>query len=200
MFPEPAAAGSVVEIFLDDATTPFATHVPPARFELDTTRLDDGAHMLRFVARDGSGKRGVRAVRFTVRNGPGIAIDGIEEGDVVDGRVSLLVNAYGAGYEELWEPARAETPAPIPTVTWVLMLVIGAWSLYYLVRHWSPEGGAASFGAAGPHAMGHQVGTLDVLVVAGALVLVLVVFAMGTLYLLRPGEEEADHIKRQILE
>src|SRR5690606_34320897 len=81
------ADDSRVEVYLDGSREPFAMHVPPARFEIDTTRLDDGVHTLRFVASDGSGRRGVRSVSFTVRNGPGIAIDGVREGDVVDGRL-----------------------------------------------------------------------------------------------------------------
>ena len=89
-----------VEVFLDGANEPYAVHRPPARFGLDTSRLDDGQHSLRIVAHDGSGRRGVRVVHFTVRNGPGIVVDGVREGDVVEGQLSLLINAYGAGYEE----------------------------------------------------------------------------------------------------
>ncbi|MCC6929072.1 MAG: hypothetical protein IT359_08800 [Gemmatimonadaceae bacterium] len=191
---------SLVEVYLDGAAEPFATHVPPARFELDTTRIEDGVHTLRVVARDGSGRRGVRSVSFTVRNGPGIAIDGVHDGDVVDGKLALLVNAYGAGYEQHWEPARAETPAPIPTATWVLLLLIVAWGLFYLVSNWSPNGSPALLEGAGHHASAPSGGVGTALVVGGAVALVVAVFALGIWKFLRPGEHEADHIKRRVLE
>ena len=130
--------GARVEIYLDDAPEPVAIHVPPAELELDTSTLEDGPHVLVVVATDESGRRGVRRIPFEVRNGPGIAVTGLRGGDVVEGRLALLVNAYGGGYEEHWEPARAETPAPIPTWVWVLLLLIVAWAIFYLARQWAP--------------------------------------------------------------
>lgn len=128
-----------VEIYLDDDETPIGSYRPPARFRLDTTTLDDGPHELRVVATDNSGHRGVRTIPFVVRNGPGIAVDGLRRGDVVEGDLDLLVNAYGGANEEHWEPARAETPAPIPTWAWVLFLGAVAWSMFYAARTWSPS-------------------------------------------------------------
>ena len=182
-----------VEVFLDGTTEPFAVHRPPARFALDTSQLEDGPHSLRVVAHDGSGRRGVRIVHFTVRNGPGIAVDGLRDGDVVEGQLSLLVNAYGAGYEEYWEPSRAETPAPVPTWTWVLVLTLVAWAMFYTVRYWSgPDDGmmdhAGRSGLVGP------------IVLGAAIVLVVAVCGAAAWYLLRPGERERSHIKRRILE
>ncbi|HEY9506804.1 MAG TPA: hypothetical protein VIQ27_12570 [Gemmatimonadales bacterium] len=133
---------SRIELYLDGATEPVAVHEPPARFDLDTTGLPDGRHELLVVATDPSGHRGVRRIPFEVRNGPGIAVNGLRSGDVVEGRLSLLVNAYGGAYER-WEPARAETPAPVPTWVWVLLLLIVAWSVHYTTRQWSPSGAFA---------------------------------------------------------
>jgi hypothetical protein len=136
--------GSRIEIFLDDTSEPLSVYRPPARFDLDTDALDDGPHELRIVATDVSGHRGVRRIAFEVRNGPGIAVSGLRPGDIVEGQVSILVNAYGGAYEENWEPARAETPAPIPTWTWVLLLVVVAWAIFYGARNGSPSGAMAS--------------------------------------------------------
>lgn len=133
------AVPSRVEVYLDGSDHPIGVYHPPARFRLDTEGLEDGPHELRIVATDRSGHRGVRTIPFEVRNGPGIAVDGLKRGDVVEGALDLLVNAYGGAYEENWEPARAETPAPIPTWAWVLFLGAVAWSMFYAARTWSPS-------------------------------------------------------------
>jgi len=125
-------------VYLDDDPEPIATYRPPGKFELDTNSLDDGPHVLRIVATDQSGHRGVRKIPFEVRNGPGIAVDGLSENDVVEGKISVLVNAYGGAYEEKWEPTRAETPAPVPTWAWVILILIAAWAMYYAVEQWKP--------------------------------------------------------------
>lgn len=128
-----------VEVYLDDNPEPIATFTPPDSFELDTTLLEDGQHILRIRASDRTGRRGLREIPFEVRNGPGIAVDGLNENDVVDGRIGVLVNAYGGAYEEKWEPARAETPKPIPTWAWVAFILVVAWSMYYGVSQWKPH-------------------------------------------------------------
>jgi len=129
---------SRIEVYLDDSTAPILVRRPPASFELETGSLPDGPHVLTVVATDKSGRRGMRRIPFEVRNGPGIAVSGLRSGDVVEGQLSLLVNAYGGAYEEHWEPTRAETPRPIPTWVWVLLLLIIAWGIFYTVRQWSP--------------------------------------------------------------
>ena len=127
-----------IEVYLDDQPEPYASFAPPERFELDVTALEDGPHRLRIVAIDRSGRRGIRNIPFEVRNGPGIAVDGIRENDVVEGNLNILVNAYGGAYEDKWEPSRAETPSPVPTWAWIVVILIGAWSLYYAVAQWRP--------------------------------------------------------------
>jgi mono/diheme cytochrome c family protein len=129
---------SFVEIYLDNDPEPVARYRPPGRFELDTDRLQDGPHLLRIVAGDRSGHRGGREIAFRVRNGPGIAVDGLREGDVVQGKVAILVNAYGGAHEEEWEPERAETRVPVPTWAWVVSLAAAAWAMFYAVGEWRP--------------------------------------------------------------
>lgn len=142
-----------VEVFLDDDPDPIATFRPPGTFDLDTTKMEDGPHRLRIHAIDRSGIPGVRIVNFTVRNGPGIAVVGIRPGDVVEGRLPILVNAYAGGHEDNFEPRRAETPTPVPTWAWVLFLAIVSWAMWYAASQWSPGPRFAqtpTFGTAAP--------------------------------------------------
>jgi mono/diheme cytochrome c family protein len=127
-----------VEIFLDNDPVPIAVFRPPSTFELDTTQLQDGPHILHVNAIDEGGIPGVRTIEFTVRNGPGIAIFGINPGDVVEGKLPILVNAYSGSHEENFEPRRAETPSPVPTWAWVLFLGIVAWAMWYAAGSWRP--------------------------------------------------------------
>ena len=128
-----------VEIYLDGAEEPIGVYAPPASFELDTTKLPDGPHRLIIKATDRNGVQGIREVAFNVHNGPGIAVVGLSDGDVVEGKISVLVNAYAGGSEQQWEPVRAETPAPIPTWAWVLFMLIVAWAMWYWASQWTPS-------------------------------------------------------------
>ena len=120
-----------IEIFVDDESVPRQTLEPPATLELDTTGLADGPHRLRVRAIEDSGTVGVEEIPFTVRNGPGIAVVGLSDGEIVRGRIPLLVNAFSSRPGDAFEPTRAETPAPIPTWAWVLFLVIAAWGMWF---------------------------------------------------------------------
>ena len=121
-----------IEIFIDDESVPRQTLEPPATLELDTEGLADGPHRLRVHAIEDSGTVGIEEIPFTVRNGPGIAVVGLSDGETVRGRIPLLVNAFASRPGDAFEPARAETPAPIPTWAWVLFLVVLAWGMWYV--------------------------------------------------------------------
>jgi mono/diheme cytochrome c family protein len=144
--PRPPTAPSThgIRIFLDGAPAPIAEYVPPAVFQLDTTHLTDGPHTLRIEATAEGGAHAGRDIPFVVRNGPGIAVSGLEPGQVVRGTRSIIVNAYAGGFVEAWEPIRAETPAPIPTWAWVVCVIAAAWGLFYIAREWVPPARFAS--------------------------------------------------------
>ena len=84
-------------VYLDGAETPLAKLEGSAGdFSLDTTGIPDGTHRLRFVTMTGDRVTGEREVAFTVRNGPGIAVAGLEDHDEVRGRLALKVGATDA--------------------------------------------------------------------------------------------------------
>ena len=78
--------------------------------------------------------------RFQRPQRPGIAVAGIQQHDVLDGKIPVIVNAYGGTSAVDWEPSQAETPAPPPTWAWVLLLLVVAFGIFYGVQQWSPTG------------------------------------------------------------
>lgn len=127
-----------VVAYLDDSDTPLFNDQAPVGLNLDTRQLEDGEHVLRVEAWDQQGNKGVRRVPFSVRNGPAITVQGLAAGDVVEGQLSVVVHAFGGGREENWEPSQAETPAPVPTWAWVVLIGVIAWAMYYAVAFWHP--------------------------------------------------------------
>lgn len=124
-----------ISIYLDDAAEPIASYKPPARFNLDTTKLSDGEHTLRIAAVDAVGTTGVRSIPFTVANGPGITVTGLRAGSRVRGSIELDVNAFGA--DEPFDPVRAESAGPVPVWTWVFFAVIVAWAGWYGLEYFA---------------------------------------------------------------
>jgi mono/diheme cytochrome c family protein len=121
-----------IEVFLDGISKPIATLDAPERFNLDTTQLEDGAHILQFRATQESGITSTREIPITVRNGPAIAIHGIRENEIVHDQITILANAYTSDVGDTFEPARIETPRPIPTWAWLNVLIVFAWGMWYL--------------------------------------------------------------------
>ena len=141
-----------IDIFVDDERGPRASFEAPGEFELDTSDLTDGSHVLR-VRASGEGSAGNEEIPFVVRNGPGIAVVGLRKQEVIRGRVPILVNAYEGRPGDVFEPGRAETPAPIPTWTWVLALVVLTWAMWYVASEYRSHAetlAAAAPGAAAP--------------------------------------------------
>ncbi|HEY9179103.1 MAG TPA: hypothetical protein VIO32_00185, partial [Candidatus Baltobacteraceae bacterium] len=118
-----------VRVYIDESVDPIATYRPPARVHLDTRTLSDGEHVLRIEAVDAVGNVGIRRVPFMVANGPGITVTGLRAGSRVRGAIDVDVNAFSA--EEPFDPVRAESHGPIPVWTWVLVVIIGVWAMWY---------------------------------------------------------------------
>ncbi len=124
---------SKVLIFLDDEIKPYGEYLVPINFELDTKKLVDGDHVLKIVSKDPLGKEGMRKIPFVVRNGPSIAVEGLNEHDVVDGVLPILINAYGKGDQKIFLIEGSETPRSIPAWVWAIVIGFAGWAIYYAV-------------------------------------------------------------------
>ena len=60
-----ATSRNRVDIFLDDAARPLLSTTPPLSFELDTSRLEDGPHVMRIEAYDVHGVHGASAIAMS---------------------------------------------------------------------------------------------------------------------------------------
>ncbi|MEO0823000.1 MAG: c-type cytochrome, partial [Pseudomonadota bacterium] len=103
-----------IRLYLDDASEPFREIENGARLAFDTTDLPDGAHRLRVETVEEGRVTGLREIPFTVRNGPGIAVAGVDPGDELRGTVNLLVNASDAGINARYDAHAMETHRGIP--------------------------------------------------------------------------------------
>lgn len=122
-----------VIIFLDDEPKPIGEYEVPINFELDTTKMVDGEHTLKIISKDPYGKEGIKKVDFIVRNGPAIDIDGIKQNAIVDGKVPVMINAYGKGGRKHFLIEGSETPQSIPSWLWAGIIIFAAWAIYYLI-------------------------------------------------------------------
>ncbi len=129
----------MVRVFLDDDPVPLAEYKPPVKMVLDTTKLTDGRHVLRVVARSTKGTEGVKEIPFNVRNGPAITVVGLRDNDVVDHDLPITINAYGHERPDMFIVTGSETPLAIPAWVWVLVIAFIAWGLFFLIRHFTPE-------------------------------------------------------------
>ncbi len=124
---------SSVLIFIDDEQKPYGEYLAPINFELDTRKLVDGDHVLKIVSKDPLGKEGIRKIPFVVRNGPSVAVEGLNENDVVDGIIPIMINAYGKGDQKIFLIEGSETPRSIPSWVWAVVIGFAGWAIYYAV-------------------------------------------------------------------
>lgn len=128
---------SKITLFVDDDLQPIAELVAPVQFELDTRKLTDGEHTLKLVSKSPTGREGIRKIKFIVRNGPAIAIEGITENAVVDGVIPLMINAYDKGNQKKFIIEGSETPQSVPSWLWILLVAFLGWAAYYLITNFS---------------------------------------------------------------
>lgn len=129
----------IIKIFLDDDPMPFAEFSPPVKFVLDTTKIPDGKHMLKVVAKSTNNVEGIRTIPFEVRNGPTIAIVGLRENEVVNEQIPITINAYGSERRDKFVITGSETPKAIPTWIWVLVIAFIGFALFYLIMFLKPD-------------------------------------------------------------
>lgn len=128
---------SRIVLFIDDDLQPIAELVAPVQFELDTRKLTDGEHILKLVSKSPTGREGVRKIKFVVRNGPAIAVEGLSENKVVDGIIPLMINAYDKGNQKKFIIEGSETPQSVPNWLWILLIAFLAWAAYYMITNFS---------------------------------------------------------------
>ena len=124
---------STVLVFIDDEKKPYGEYLAPINFELDTRKLVDGDHVLKIVSKDPLGKEGIRKIPFVVRNGPSVAVEGLNEHDIVDGIIPIMINAYGKGDQKIFLIEGSETPRSIPAWVWAIVIGFVGWAIYYAV-------------------------------------------------------------------
>jgi len=142
---KPMEDNRIIKVFLDDETRPFAEFQPPVKFVLDTTKIPDGKHLLKIIAKSSSGVEGVKTIPFEVQNGPKISVIGLSENEKVDTQISITINAYGSETNDEFIITGSETPKAIPAWVWVLLIMFFAFALFYVIMYWSPEFYKSSF-------------------------------------------------------
>lgn len=129
----------IIKVFLDEETQPFAEFAPPVKFVLDSTKIPDGKHKLKIVAKSSSGVEGIRIVPFEVRNGPEISLIGLKDNEIIETQNTITINAYGSETNDSFVIRGSETPKAIPAWVWMLVIAFIAFGLFYLVMYWTPD-------------------------------------------------------------
>jgi len=128
---------TTVLLFIDEDLQPLANLETPIVFDFDTSKLTDGEHTLKIISKSPTGREGIRKIKFFVRNGPSISIEGLSENEVVDGSLPLMINAYDKGNQKSFVITGSETPQTIPVWMWIIIILIVGWSAYYLITYFT---------------------------------------------------------------
>lgn len=129
----------VVKVFLDDDKKPFGEFSPPVEFMLDTTKIPDGRHTLKVVAKTSGMVEGVKEIPFIVKNGPEITVIGLKPNQTVDRETAITVNAYGSEADSEFILRGSEDPKPVPAWFWALLIVVIAFGVFYAIMFWTPD-------------------------------------------------------------
>ncbi len=129
----------IVKVFLDDDPVPFGEFSPPVKFVLDTTKIPDGKHRLKIVAKSTDNVEGVRTIPFEVRNGPAISVVGLEDNEIVNDHIPVTINAYGSERSDIFVVTGSETPKAVPSWVWALLIAFAGFALFYLIMYLNPD-------------------------------------------------------------
>lgn len=128
---------SKVFLFIDEDLQPIAELTTPVQFELDTRKLTDGEHLLKIVSKSPTGREGIKKIKFFVRNGPAIAVEGLQDNAVIDGVLPIMINAYDKGNQKKFIITGSETPQSVPSWLWILLIAFLGWAIYYSISNFS---------------------------------------------------------------
>lgn len=128
-----------IKIFLDEEQAPFAEFTSPVKFMLDTTKIPDGKHTLKIVAKSTNNVEGIKIIPFVVNNGPSIDVVGISHDDIISEQIPITINAYGSERSDVFVVGGSETPKGIPSWFWAMVITFVAFGLFYLVMYWYQE-------------------------------------------------------------
>ena len=134
-----AGENRIIKVFIDDEKKPFAQFQPPVKFVLDTTKIPDGKHTLKVVAKSTNNVEGLKEIPFEVRNGPEISVVGLKSNEIVDGQVNITLNAYGSEREDEFVVTGSETPKGVPAWVWALLIAFFGFALFYFIMYSTPE-------------------------------------------------------------
>jgi len=129
----------IIKVFIDEEKRPIAEVEAPSKILFDTTKLVDGKHTLKLVARSSSDKEGIKLIPFEVRNGPDISVIGLQADDVVSEQLPITINAYGSERKDMFLITGSENPKGIPSWIWVVLLLFIGWAIHYLYLYWTSD-------------------------------------------------------------
>jgi hypothetical protein len=126
-----------VAVFLDNELTPIGVFDSPVKFQLNTTKLQDGHHTLKLISKDRQGKERIRFIPFTVKSGPELSVEGIRDNAAVDGELPIMIHAYGKSDQRKFIVEGIESPRSIPAWVWACIIAFFGWAAFYLFTSWS---------------------------------------------------------------